>query len=113
MDFSKIKKFIKNHGDTFIILEEGEPEFVVMSYQSYEKMISHNFERDVRQERADHTIRVPVPATPSVKDFPRRRDTGDLTEGEFQETEFLASGNNESSRHPLRLEDIRLEDLPI
>lgn len=113
MDFSKIKNFIKNHGDTFIILEDGEPGFVVMSYQDYEKMVTQNLERDVRQEWADYTIRVPVPATSPVKDFPRRRDTGDFTEGEFQETEFFASGNNESSRQPLRLEDIRLEDLPI
>ncbi len=40
MDFSRIKNLIKQNGDKFIMMENGEPEMVVMSFGEYEHMIS-------------------------------------------------------------------------
>ena len=82
MDFAKIKNLIKQNGDKFIIIENGEPELVVMSFAEYER-ISKSREQPSRQEI------------------------------EPEAEEMTPAAVAESIGLPVRLEDIRLEDLPI
>jgi len=48
MDFSKIKNLVKQNGDKFIFLEDGEPELVVMSFHEYEKISKADLNKPVR-----------------------------------------------------------------
>ena len=82
MDLSKIKNLIKQNGDRIIIMENGEPELVVMSFAEYER-ISKSQEQ------------------------PSRREI------EPEAEEMTPAAVAESIGLPVRLEDIRLEDLPI
>lgn len=82
MDFSKIKNLIKQTGDKFIVMDNGEPELVVMSFAEYEKL-NESQKRPSRQE-----------VEPEVE-------------------EMIPAAIAESIGLPVRLEDIRLEDLPI
>lgn len=106
MDLSKIKKFIKKDGDKFIVLENGEPALVVLSFREYEKLLGYH--------------RVP-PESPDAGFF-------DFAPEGLDETEFAAPPDaphtppkREASHAEaapgrdlaIRLEDIRLEDLPI
>lgn len=38
MELSRIKNLVKQNGDRFIIVENGEPEVVVMSFEEYSRM---------------------------------------------------------------------------
>jgi hypothetical protein len=96
MDIAKIKNLVKQNGDKFIFLEDGEPELVVMSFKAYEKLL--------RSEPAgEHPLQSPY----SQADF------ADLGTRGFEETELVTPILAESIGLPVRLEDIRLEDLPI
>jgi len=46
MNFLEIKKFLKKEGGKVLILEDGEPFLVVMSYQEYQGLKSINQELD-------------------------------------------------------------------
>ena len=46
MNFLEIKKFLKKEGGKVLILEDGEPFLVVMSYQEYQELKSINQELD-------------------------------------------------------------------
>lgn len=130
MDLSKIKNLVKQNGDKFIFVENGEPEVVMMSFGEYQKL-----------SQRDPNIRMPSELSESPKKF--YADHSDDRFGafgphtEFKETEFMApvvaesaglpryttstadiGGKNEVVEDvirglPVRLEDIRLEDLPI
>lgn len=95
MNLDKIKNLVKQNGDKFVFVENGEPEVVMMSWHEYEKIA-----------RSDSNIQM------------RPNYSGDELElfespGVSQETEFMAPVSAESVGLPVRLEDIRLEDLPI
>ena len=95
MDLSTIKNFVKQNGDKFILIEGGEPEVVVMSFREYERLTNGSYSSDHRPHVSDH-----------VRDFhpPERR---------FEETEFIPPSPSARPASPARLEDIRLEDLPL
>lgn len=101
MDISKIKNLVKQNGDKFIFVENGEPEMVMMSFREYEKL----FRRDPNPRMASE-----LPESYSGH--------SDVEFGSFgspigQDTEFIGPVAAESPGLPVRLEDIRLEDLPI
>ncbi len=93
MDFSKIKNLVKQNGDKFIFVENGEPEMVMMSFNEYQKLAG---------QKMGHTTRGEY-----------RAEFADLGREHLQETEFVVPAVVESAGLPVRLEDIRLEDLPI
>lgn len=98
MNIAKIKQFVKQTGDKFIFIENGEPELVVMSFREYERLT----------EGGAHPLFLRNPngateAKPEVKSDPL-----------LEETEFVAPTlASQSSGVPVRIEDIRLEDLPL
>lgn len=87
MDFLKIKNLVKQNGDKFVFVENGEPDIVVMSFREYEKIVNHGANT--------------------------RADFADLSGEELRETELVVPAGLESVGLPVRLEDIRLEDLPV
>src|SRR3989344_8983010 len=99
MDFIKIKNMVRQNGDKFVFVENGEPEAVMMSFQEYEKLAKGNgrsLPHDAKVRFRGYGVR-----------------TADLWPESFSETEFLPSSGAETSNLPARLEDIHLEDLPI
>jgi uncharacterized GH25 family protein len=109
MDFSKIKNLVKQNGDKFIVMDNGEPEIVVMSFKEYEKLAGIKQEtkddwefQDYQEEFADLD--------------PRGLRANQLYQenwGYIEQSEDIAPALTESMGLPVRLEDIRLEDLPI
>lgn len=124
MDLSRIKNFIRLSGGKYILVENGMPELVVMSFEEYERTLKHT-----RSEA--RAISMPSPARTTPRD---EFEPVDLTADRLRETEFVAPEDakhpftkvpDDASVHlsrgelfsgpglPVRLEDIRLEDLPI
>lgn len=99
MDLGKIKNFIRQNGDKFIVVENDEPELVVMSFGEYEKLVRGN----TRAETIKPLINNYTDSNGSFS-----ADTADLREPFAVHEEII-----ESAGLPVRLEDIRLEDLPI
>ena len=119
MDFVKIKNMVRENGDKVIIMENGEPELVVMSFAEYEKLARLRVKEMVnsRNETAASRYTEPMSREPD--------------EEAMRETEFVAPlgieamqtaripHNNAAGVAPVsrndspRLQDIRLEDLPI
>ena len=91
MDLSRIKNLIKGNGDKLIVVENGEPEIVVMSFEEYSQMVNGG---GFGLKRAD--------------------SPAGAVGGAEEETEFVlgeAKDNPESvEMHP---EQLRLEDLPL
>ncbi|MBI2640752.1 MAG: hypothetical protein HYW91_02620 [Candidatus Sungbacteria bacterium] len=107
MDISKIKNLVKQNGDKFIFVENGEPEVVMMSFGEYQKLTEHN-----AKTRTPHNLSGVVgQAYANTADY--RPGFAGLRDEEAQETEFITPMVAESAGLPIRLEDIRLEDLPI
>lgn len=99
MNLSQIKNLVKQNGDKFIFIENGEPELVVMSFQEYEKL-NGMFSSEKRA----------VNFIPSRKSNPESADFGIE---DIKETEFMLPSRIETVSLPTRTEGIRLEDLPI
>lgn len=99
MNFDKIKNLVKQNGDKFVFVENGEPEIVMMSFGEYQKLA----QRD-----------------PNARGEPSRtiRVSSELSEYYSEHSDELgffgsAKESADSVGLPVRLEDIRLEDLPI
>ena len=99
MDFVKLKNLVKQNGDKFVFVENGEPEIVMMSFGEYEKLAKNNHGAFMRSSRPDIYPNEPHAFYESAVGTP--------------ETEFIRSAEIDSPGLPMRLEDIRLEDLPI
>lgn len=101
MNFDKIKNLVKQNGDKFVFVENGEPEVVMMSFQEYQKLAQSGQNNQMHQH-ATQTIRTHPNIT--NEDLEHSADNSD------------SSGRlppYEGAGLPLRLEDIRLEDLPV
>lgn len=94
-----MKNLIKQNGDKFIVIENGEPEMVVMSYQEYERLV-----------KGDPSIRITSELSQYHSDD---RLVSFGSRQEFQGAEFVAPVVARPVGLSLRLEDIRPEDLPI
>ncbi len=91
MDIGRIKKLVKDNGDKFVFVENGEPELVVMSFREYEKLSEHQYSKS----------RSPSPESRTAL---------------FDEPLGLIETRidvEESPGLPVRVEDVRLEDLPL
>lgn len=99
MEWAKLKNLVKQNGDKFVVVENGEPEIVMMSFHEYQKLATHN--ANVANLYANSANRKDY-------DYPVDSLVGHLQETEFEPNEVFGS-----SGLPARLEDIRLEDLPL
>lgn len=109
MDITKIKNLVKQNGDKFIFVENGEPDIVVMSFAEYERLIereddavgySNLFQAGAPELQPDVSrVFAPEARHPSREPEPYRK--------------FAGFGKNETVGLPVHLEDIRLEDLPV
>ena len=113
MDFSKIKNLVKQNGDKFIMIENGEPEIVMMSFREYEKLTGV-------ETNPSTSLRIRQEVKQSLESQDYQEEFADLDPRGLRETELIAPVEpssipalTESIGLPVRLEDIRLEDLPI
>ena len=107
MDITKIKKFVKQNGDKFIFVDQqGEPDVVVLSFQEYERLILGMGVNGGEMGLA----RPNFEEKPEVKNEPVLEETEFLPPGI---TARVRTGGRSSGYTPVRLEDIRLEDLPL
>ena len=109
MDFSKIKNLVKQNGDKFIFLEDGEPELVVMSFHEYEKISKADLNKPVYANDASSNGYEMKPL--SKQNY--EAVLADLEMEKIMEKEMETRVAMEKENLPLNLEDIRLEDLPI
>lgn len=109
MDFSRIKKLVHESSNKFIILEGGEPELVVLSFVEYERLTQISGGTRESYRAVDEGTRpnfYPNQQYQQVDNFAPY-----LTQDEHREMHFPTASR--SAGLPVRLEDIRLEDLPI
>ena len=55
MDFARIKNLVKKNGNTCILVEGGEPEIVVMTFDEYEKLANGNTD-EIRWESKEENV---------------------------------------------------------
>ena len=79
MDINELKKIIKN-STSVLVMDNGEPSFVILGYQTYKDMVSEKGEKEITINQ--------VPATPGQSVF-NGRSTHD------KETEILDRLNKE------------------
>ncbi len=110
MNLSKIAQFVKENGDKFILIENGEPQMVVMSFQEYEKIVNGIVVAGDTRSSAERGKSEPSKGTvfeafeaPVVVSAARDK------EDDEDDVETVSERRGAS----VRLEDIRLEDLPI
>ena len=102
-----------------MFVENGEPEVVMMSFQEYEKLARSD--SNLRIHSNDSNFRSATPSNYSSGEFQPKggevrsewSDESFESPAAFGETEFMAPVAAGSSGLPIRIEDIRLEDLPI
>lgn len=135
MDLAKIKRLVKQSGDKIILMEGDEPELVVMSFAEYERLKGGEYHHqeilrpqryedgalgigDLAREGYEETEFAPYhPAGTHarVRDKrPRDRDPlGSELIAEEDDLGFTGPHLASSRMLSARLEDIRLEDLPL
>ena len=107
MDFSKIKQLVKQSGDKFIFLEDGEPEIVVLSFHEYQKLLRGGVPQQMMPMRRPEGGYRAMPARVYGPDYLESMGN------ELEETEFIPTERDPERPMSVRPEDIRLEDLPI
>lgn len=100
MDLAEIKKLIRGNGDKLILVENGEPEAVVMSFAEYTRITGNGSTGDSAHP-AEERFDMP----------PTRLASWEAVE--VPEMEFVTTEESPMPERPLHLADIRLEDLPI
>lgn len=114
MDLSRIKHFIKQNSDKFIVVENGEPELVVMSFGEYERMAKYPV--GMRPYTVPQRNAVPSADrdTPSIEEQEETEFEGPVIAENMKVRQTGGSPMRPMGSGPLvRLEDIRLEDLPL
>ena len=99
MNLSRIKNLVKQNGDKVILVENDEPEVVVMSFSEYERMANGHANTDAAKSK------FPSHATPD--------DIAFVDNGDIHETEFVRPAAMPARQSFLRAEEVRLEDLPL
>jgi len=128
MDLNEIKEIIQKSGGKFIIVEEGKPEIVIMSFEDFKKDLlekkSPNHEKSVKTEY----IPSPevIPSLPREKQIPKElEDYNPPSPAKVSEGNLSGQATNtpppassileEKSKLPKELEDepLKIEDLPF
>ena len=115
MDFAKIKNLVRGNGDKVIVVENGEPEAVVMSFGEYERLAGAALPAPPAALAGAGSARLAGEHDHATEErFDAPYDEYDDVGG-TGEPEFVPDGSPEFVPHkmPIRLADIRLEDLPI
>ena len=118
MDFVKITNMVRENGDKVIVMENGEPEIVVMSFTEYEKLAHMQVVHAVYTEKIkvrmedknDHVTRNPMEDIPHETEFVTPLEIAPIRTASIQGDRL---GRVERGSDPMRMSDIRLEDLPI
>lgn len=118
MNLETLKKFVKQNGDRFIVVENGEPEMVVMSFAEYQKLVGGKTSLPPAETKASapnlNDQDMVNAELNSLETYEGYNENGDIPS--FQEKRpriRQAMDTMSDSGLPIRLEDIRLEDLPI
>ena len=126
MNLNEIKEIIAKDQGKFIIVEDGEPTMVILSFQDYKKMISLKGEEQIPFEEPKEFSFGHDEETEETEDENGDKDK-DEDEDEDQETKenfvsaplhgegFSAETTEESEKVPEELEDepLKIEDLPF
>ena len=113
MDIARIKNLVKQNGDKVILVENDEPEIVMMSFAEYARItgVAADAGNGAMRSapRTEERLDMPMPhASSSI--MPRMPESLDSADMEF----ILGEERDREMPHgPVRLADIRLEDLPI
>lgn len=110
MDFAKIQKLVLEHGDKFVILQDGEPAMVVMSFSDYERLAGLPRGRNGAAPQTPHEETLALPSRQDEWQT-SRRDEWQMPDA--PETEFIADDPAPTPLRRARLDEIRLEDLPL
>ena len=118
MDFVKIKNMVRENGDKVIFMENGEPEIVVMSFAEYEKLAHLQVADAIRtektngktEEKNDRAVRNQMDDAPHETEFVAPLEIAPIRMASIQGD---GHGRAELRGEPMRMSDIRLEDLPI
>lgn len=102
MDFAKIQKLVLAHGEKFVIVQDGEPAMVVMSFSDYERLAGRAGAKNGAP---------PIAAHEETLVLPSRQDEWQVPDA--PETEFIADEQSLGVAARPRIEEIRLEDLPL
>ncbi|TSD02706.1 MAG: hypothetical protein Greene071436_405 [Parcubacteria group bacterium Greene0714_36] len=103
-----MRKLITERGERLVMIEDGEPAVVVMSFAEYEKLAA------LPSERNGHTARSSAPVSEETLSLPSREDEWQIPDE--PETEFIEEEHQPTSAVGLpraHLDEIRLEDLPL
>ncbi len=107
MDFTRIKNLLRGNGEKLILVENGEPEVVVMSFSEYARIAGAS-------APATHPASVPAGhATEERFDMPSHDEWHGVDTEEETKLVMDEWPKNGAYETPIRLADIRLEDLPI
>ena len=119
--WSSLKKLIRSHQDRAIVIEEGEPRYVILSIEEYRRLVDSQLQE--KTERAEHAwqqindaFQEARPATPKSEEG---ADSNDVTyEIAKVQSEEIAQGKErildemsqereeESPQTALRIEDL-------
>ena len=112
MDIARIKNLVKQNGDKVILVENDEPEIVMMSFAEYARITGVAADAGNGATRSapattEERLDMPMPHASMMPRMPESEDSADM--------EFILGEerDREMSHAPVRLADIRLEDLPI
>ena len=122
MNLSKIKNLVKENGDKVILVENDEPEVVVMSFREYERISANHAGAVAPAHEPHHPRMVPEDPAPQVHEagFSEPRfaphpadDFEEMPDWGHRGSEFVPPTPIAVSDAFLRPEEIRLEDLPL
>ena len=118
MDFTRIKNLLRGNGEKLILVENGEPEVVVMSFSEYARIVGAASAAPALAPSevwgaAPHPASVPAHATEERFDMPSRDEWHGVDTGEETKLVLDEWPKTEAHETSIRLADIRLEDLPI
>ena len=104
MELKKIKQFVKNNGDKFVIVEDGEPSLVVMSFHEYEKMLAHGTHESSAKYGMGRDYDIVAASFETERLKQREQEMGVWNREHEEDGGILPSK---------RADSIRLEDLPL
>ncbi|MEK7560971.1 MAG: hypothetical protein AAB539_03390 [Patescibacteria group bacterium] len=135
MNFSTLKELVKKNNDRFVLMENDEPEIVMLSFREYARITDNKMDKNamppLRNDMMRRSVTTPsaMPAGVLNADANRKRNSDSRAQfinaeldvhrempedGDARPQEDERGLNDARPKGlPLRLEDLRLEDLPF